>query len=103
MQLSVEQMDMVAVAWLCNRCSTLCEGGIFASPRRQRPRQLPDVRSSGVQQVVFILCICLSFLYCLQYSEPTDHQDITRLCTPSNSRATPGKSFCKSYSFYAYV
>ncbi len=28
--------------------------------------QLPDVRSSGVQQVVFIFCICLSFLYILR-------------------------------------
>ena len=33
--------------------------------------QLPDVRRSGVQQVVFVFCICLSFLYYVQYCEPT--------------------------------
>ncbi len=71
--------------------SSLCLQELFFAIvfRHQHPRVTPEQPPSNsreiILQVVFISCICLSFWYYLQYSEPTDHQDITRLCTPSNS------------------
>ena len=51
------------------------------------PLPVTCTRRSGVQQVVFVFCICLSFLYYAQYCEPTVPQFL-RVFSTSQTAAT---------------
>jgi hypothetical protein len=51
------------------------------------PLPVTCTHRSGVQQVVFVFCICLSFLYYAQYCEPTVPQFL-RVFSTSQTAAT---------------